>query len=71
MGAGSSASRVNINTATSDQLDALPGVGPATSKAIISYRIRKGPFGKVEDLLNVPGIGPAKVAALRDFVTVN
>jgi competence protein ComEA len=71
MGAGSSASRVNINTATSDQLDALPGVGPATSKAIISYRTRKGPFGKVEDLLNVPGIGPAKVAALRDFVTVN
>jgi competence protein ComEA len=71
IGAGSSVTRVNINTATSDQLDALPGVGPATSKAIISYRTRKGPFGKVEDLLNVPGIGPAKVAALRDFVAVN
>jgi len=70
-GIGSSVSRVNINTATSDQLDSLPGVGPATSKAIISYRSRKGPFGKVEDLLNVPGIGPAKVAALRDFVTVS
>lgn len=70
-GTGSSVSRVNINTATSNQLDSLPGVGPATSKAIISYRTRKGPFGKVEDLMNVPGIGPAKVAALRDFVTVN
>ena len=70
-GSGTSVSRVNINTATSDQLDALPGVGPATSKAIIGYRTRKGPFTKIEDLLNVPGIGPAKVAALRDLVTVN
>jgi len=61
---------VNLNSATSDQLDTLPGVGPSTAKAIISYRNRKGPFGKVEDLLNVPGIGPAKVAALRDQVTV-
>lgn len=62
--------RVNINSATSDQLDTLPGVGPATAKAIISYRTRKGPFAKVEDLLNVPGIGPTKVAALREFVFV-
>ena len=69
--AGTTATRININTATSDQLDALPGVGPATAKAIIGYRTRKGPFGKVEDLLNVPGIGPAKVSALREFVTVN
>ena len=63
-------SLINLNSATSDQLDTLPGVGPSTAKAIISYRSRKGPFGKVEDLLNVPGIGPAKVAALRDQVTV-
>ena len=61
---------INLNSATSDQLDTLPGVGPSTAKAIISYRNRKGPFGKVEDLLNVPGIGPSKVAALRDQVTV-
>jgi competence protein ComEA len=70
MPTGTTSTRVNINNATSDQLDALPGVGPATAKAIISYRTRKGPFSKVEDLLNVPGIGPAKVAALRDSVTV-
>jgi competence protein ComEA len=70
MSTGATSTRVNINSATSDQLDALPGVGPATAKAIISYRTRKGPFAKVEDLLNVPGIGPAKVAALRDFVMV-
>jgi competence protein ComEA len=61
---------INLNSATSDQLDTLPGVGPSTAKAIISYRNRKGPFRKVEDLLNVPGIGPSKVAALRDQVTV-
>jgi len=61
---------INLNSATSAQLDTLPGVGPSTAKAIISFRNRKGPFGKVEDLLNVPGIGPAKVAALRDQVTV-
>jgi competence protein ComEA len=61
---------INLNSATSSQLDTLPGVGPSTAKAIISYRNRKGPFGKVEDLLNVPGIGPSKVAALRDQVTV-
>ena len=61
---------INLNSATSDQLDTLPGVGPSTAKAIISHRNRKGPFGKVEDLLNVPGIGPSKVAALRDQVTV-
>ena len=61
---------INLNSATSSQLDTLPGVGPSTAKAIISYRNRKGPFGKVEDLLNVPGIGPSKVAAIRDQVTV-
>ena len=63
-------SLINLNSATSDQLDTLPGVGPSTAKAIISYRNRKGPFRKVEDLLNVPGIGPSKVAAIRDQVTV-
>jgi competence protein ComEA len=41
---------INLNSATSEQLDTLPGVGPSTAKAIISYRNRKGPFGKVEDL---------------------
>lgn len=61
---------VNVNSATAAQLDALPGVGPATSKAIVAYRTRKGPFAKVDDLMNVPGIGPAKFAAIRDLVSV-
>ena len=61
-------SRVNINTATAAQLDALPGVGPTTAKAIISYRQSKGPFAKVEDLLNVPGIGQTKLDAMRGMI---
>jgi competence protein ComEA len=64
------ASRVNLNTATASQLDTLPGVGPTTARAIISYRTKNGPFRKVEDLLNVTGIGPSKLAAMRDRVTV-
>jgi competence protein ComEA len=71
-GAGTQPSRlINLNTATASELDALPGVGPSTAKAIIAYRTKKGLFSKVEDLLNVPGIGPAKLAALRDQVTVS
>ena len=61
---------INLNTATASELDSLTGVGPSTAKAIIAYRTKKGVFSKVEDLLNVPGIGPAKLAALRDQVTV-
>ena len=62
--------RVNINNATASQLGELPGVGPSTAKQIITYRQSKGPFSKVEDLLNVPGIGPAKLDAMRPMVTV-
>jgi competence protein ComEA len=62
---------INLNTATASDLDSLPGVGPSTAKAIIAYRTKKGSFSKVEDLLNVPGIGPAKLAALRDQVMVS
>lgn len=61
---------VDLNTATVTELDVLPGVGPATAKAIVDYRTSKGKFTRVEDLLNVAGIGSAKLAALRDLVTV-
>ena len=61
---------INLNTATATELDSLTGVGPSTAKAIIAYRTKKGTFSKVEDLLNVPGIGPAKLAAMRDEITV-
>jgi competence protein ComEA len=61
---------IDLNTATAEQLDTLPGVGPATAAAIIEHRERHGPFRAVDDLLDVPGIGDAKLAQLRDLVTV-
>lgn len=61
---------VDLNTASAEQLDALPGVGPATAAAIIEHRTRVGPFRSVTQLLDVPGIGEAKLAALRRRVTV-
>lgn len=61
---------VNVNTATADDLDSLPGVGPSTAAAILSYRDQHGPFASVDDLGEVRGIGPAKLDALRGLVTV-
>jgi len=61
---------VDLNSATPDQLDALPGVGPATAGAIVEYRTRHGRFRTVDDLLSVPGIGPAKLATLKPLVRV-
>ena len=61
---------LDLNTATAELLESLPGVGPATAAAIVDDRDRNGPFASVDDLDRVPGIGPAKLAALRDLVTV-
>jgi competence protein ComEA len=60
--------KVDLNTATAEQLDALPGVGPATAAKIISDRAANGPFRSVDDLMRVPGIGPAKFGALKDLI---
>ncbi|MGH3437149.1 MAG: ComEA family DNA-binding protein [Sciscionella sp.] len=62
--------RVNLNTATPEQLDTLPGVGPATAKRIIAWRGAHGRFQSVKQLRDVRGIGPAKLADLQDLVTV-
>lgn len=73
-GAGGSATSaagiVDINSATLADLDALPGVGPSTAQAIIDYRVTNGPYASVDDLLNVRGIGPSKLAAMRARVRV-
>lgn len=61
---------VNLNTAGLAELDTLPGVGPATAQAIIDHRTRNGPFRSVDQLLEVKGIGPAKLAEMRTRVTV-
>jgi len=61
---------VNLNTATPDQLEDLPGVGPATAQAILDYRKEHGRFTNVDELIDVRGIGEAKLAALRPKVRV-
>jgi competence protein ComEA len=59
---------VHLNSATLEQLDALPGVGPVTAQKIVDYRTQHGGFGSVDDLDAVPGIGPARLADLRALV---
>ena len=71
--AGSSdvgSSLVNINSATVEELDSLPGVGPSTAAAIVEDRDANGPFSSPEDLMRVSGIGEKKFAKLRDHVCV-
>ena len=61
---------VDVNTATAAELDALPGVGPSTAAAIVAYRQQHGRFASVDDLLDVRGIGDAKLAEMRAQVRV-
>ena len=61
---------VNLNTADAEALDALPGIGPATASAILEHREEFGAFSSVDQLLDVPGIGEAKLEAIRDLVVV-
>lgn len=69
-GGPASTGPVDLNNATVEQLDALPGVGPATAQAIVDHRDRNGPFASVDQLGDVRGIGPAKLEALRPLVVV-
>jgi competence protein ComEA len=59
---------VHLNSATLEQLDALPGVGPVTAQKILDYRQKHGSFGSVDELDAVSGIGPARLGTLRDLV---
>ncbi|GGO98991.1 ComEA family DNA-binding protein [Actinomyces gaoshouyii] len=69
-GGSGGSGQVNINTADATALEALPGVGPALAKRIVDYRAEHGPFVTVDSLLDVPGIGQAKLEALRGSATV-
>jgi competence protein ComEA len=62
--------RLNPNTASAPELEGLPGIGPSLAQAIIEYRESHGPFQQPEDLLQVPGIGPAKLAQIEDLIVL-
>ena len=68
--AGTSATALNLNTATSAQLEALPGIGKAVADRIVEYRQKSGSFKRVEDLMNVRGIGERSFLRLKPLVTV-
>lgn len=69
--ATSTNAKIDLNTATLAELETLPGVGPSTAQKILSYREDVGRFNQIEDVMNVSGIGEAKFATMRDFITVS
>lgn len=66
----SAQAKVNVNTATVEELQQLPRIGPALAQRIVAYREMYGPFQTIENLMEVPGIGEAIFAAIRDYITV-
>jgi len=62
--------KLNINTATADQLQQIPGLGPALAQRIVDYRDEYGPFASTDDLLNISGIGNAKLSTIIPYLTV-
>jgi len=62
--------KININLASAQELDQLPGIGPTLAQRIVEYRTRNGPFARIEDLNEVNGIGDKKYGDLKDLITV-
>jgi competence protein ComEA len=69
-GASGSGDLVNLNTATLDQLESLPGIGPVLAQKILDYRTEHGPFKTIEGLMDVSGIGDKRFAELKPHITV-
>ena len=67
-GAAPSAGPISLSTASAEELDTLPGVGPVTAQKIVDYRTQHGAFHSVEELDAIPGIGPARLAELQGLV---
>jgi competence protein ComEA len=68
--AATAAAPVNLNTATAEQLATIPGVGPKMAERIIDYRQKNGGFKKVEDLMNVSGVGEKSFLKMKPLITV-
>jgi len=64
------AGKVNINIATKEALETLPGIGPSTAQKIVDYRDEVGMFTQIEDIMNVSGIGEGKFDKIKDQITV-
>src|SRR5499425_1967158 len=62
---------VNINTATNEELDALPGIGPVKAQAIIDYRTKNGPFKTPEDIMKVSGIKEGEFSKLKGLISIS
>jgi competence protein ComEA len=62
--------KVNLNSATAEQLQTLPGVGPAMAKSILEYRTKVGKFAKIEELMNVKGIGEKRFQQMKERLTL-
>ena len=65
-----STEKVNLNTATAEQLQTLPGVGPAMAKRVLEYRAKVGKFTKIEEILNVKGFGEKRFQKIKDRLLV-
>jgi competence protein ComEA len=62
---------VNINTATLEELDELPEIGPVTAQHIVDYRNANGPFARIEDILDVPGVGQVTFDKIKSMISVD
>lgn len=68
-GGGQGENRINLNQATAAELQLLPGLGPALSRRVVEFREANGNFRRIEDIMQVPGIGPKTFERIKDYVT--
>lgn len=68
---GETVQKVNLNGATFSELNSLPGIGPITAERILEFRLENGPFKRIEELMNVRGIGEKKFLKIRELITVD
>lgn len=61
---------IDLNTATAEQLQQVPGIGPSTAKAIVNFRRESGPFQKIEDLLAIKGVSKARLEKMRPYLAI-